>query len=36
VVEPGIRLRFVTEQPINIYKPAEAFDIDAGRSDVLL
>lgn len=36
VVEPGIRLRFVTEQPISIYKPAEAFDIDAGRSDVLL
>lgn len=36
VVEPGIRLRFVTEQPINIYKPAEAFDIDAGKSDVLL
>lgn len=36
VVEPGIRLRFVTEQPINIYKPAEAFDIDAGKNDVLL
>lgn len=36
VVEPGIRLRFVTEQPINIYKPAEAFDLDAGKSDVLL
>jgi hypothetical protein len=36
VVEPGIRLRFVTDQPIYIYKPAEAFDIDAGRSDVLL
>lgn len=36
VVEPGIRLRFVTDQPINIYKPAEAFDIDAGKNDVLL
>ena len=36
VVEPGIRLRLVTEQPITIYKPAEAFDIDAGKSDVLL
>lgn len=36
VVEPGIRLRFVTDQPIYIYKPAEAFDIDAGMRDVLL
>jgi hypothetical protein len=36
VVEPGIRLRFVTDQPIHIYKPAEAFDIDAGKNDVLL
>lgn len=36
VVEPGIRLRFVTDQPIHIYKPAEAFDLDAGKSDVLL
>jgi hypothetical protein len=36
VVEPGIRLRFVTDQPIHVYKPAEAFDLDAGKSDVLL
>ncbi len=36
VVEPGIRLRFVTDQPIYIFKPAEAFDIDAGKGDVLL
>lgn len=36
VVEPGIRLRFVTDQPIYIYKPAEAFDLDAGSNDVLL
>jgi hypothetical protein len=36
VVEPGIRLRFVTDQPIHVYKPAEAFDLDAGTSDVLL
>jgi hypothetical protein len=36
VVEPGIRLRFVTDQPIHIYKPAEAFDIDSGMRDVLL
>lgn len=36
VVEPGIRLRFVTDQPIYIYKPAEAFDLDAGKTDVLL
>ncbi|MFL1449105.1 conjugal transfer protein TraB [Pseudomonas tritici] len=36
VVEPGIRLRFVTDQPIHIYKPAEAFDLDAGKSDLLL
>lgn len=36
VVEPGIRLRFVTDQPIYIFKPAEAFDLDAGKGDVLL
>lgn len=36
VVEPGIRLRFVTDQPIYIYKPAEAFDLNAGSNDVLL
>ncbi|MCF5381940.1 conjugal transfer protein TraB [Pseudomonas syringae] len=36
VVEPGIRLQFITDQPINIYKPAEAFDLDGGKSDVLL
>nr|WP_152740706.1 conjugal transfer protein TraB [Pseudomonas sp. MWU12-2323] len=36
VVEPGIRLRFVTDQPIHVFKPAEAFDIDAGKNDVLL
>ncbi|KQW19838.1 MULTISPECIES: hypothetical protein [Pseudomonas] len=36
VVEPGIRLRFVTDQPIHVFKPAEAFDLDAGKGDVLL
>lgn len=36
VVEPGIRLRFVTDQPIHVFKPAEAFDLDASKSDVLL
>ena len=36
VVEPGIRLRFVTDQPIHVFKPAEAFDLNAGKSDVLL
>ncbi|HFX0929988.1 TPA: conjugal transfer protein TraB [Pseudomonas aeruginosa] len=36
VVEPGIRLRFVTDQPIHIYKPAEAFDLDGSSNDVLL
>ncbi len=36
VVEPGIRLRFVTDQPIFIFTPAEAFDIDAGAQNVLL
>lgn len=36
VVEPGIRLRFVTDQPIHVYQPAEAFDLDSGKSDVLL
>lgn len=36
VVEPGIRLRFVTDQPIYVFKPAEAFDLNAGKDDVLL
>lgn len=36
VVEPGIRLRFVTDQPIHVYKPAEAFDLDGSSNDVLL
>lgn len=36
VVEPGIRLRFVTDQPIQIYQPAEAFDIDGEMRDVML
>jgi hypothetical protein len=36
IVEPGIKLRFVTDQPIYIYQPAEAFDLDGGMRDVLL
>ena len=36
IVEPGIKLRFVTAQPMYIYKPAEAFDIDAAMRDVLI
>lgn len=36
LVEPGIKLRFITEQPIHIYTPAEAFDIDQGLHDVLI
>lgn len=36
VVEPGIRLRFVTDQPIHVYKPAETFDLDGSSNDVLL
>lgn len=36
IVEPGIKLRFITEQPIYIYTPAEAFDIDQGMHDVLI
>jgi hypothetical protein len=36
VVEPGIKLRFVTDQPISILKPAEAFDLKSKADDVLL
>lgn len=36
VVEPGIKLRFVTDQPISILKPAEAFDLNSKADDVLL
>ena len=36
VVEPGIKLRFVTDQPISILKPAEAFDVNSKADDVLL
>lgn len=36
IVEPGIKLRFVTDQPISILKPAEAFDVNSKADDVLL
>lgn len=36
IVEPGISLKFITEQEIKVYKAAEPFDIDAGRYDVLI
>ncbi|SED27317.1 hypothetical protein SAMN05216178_6564 [Pseudomonas saponiphila] len=36
IVEPGIKLQFITEQPIEVYKPSEPFDIDASRYDVLI
>lgn len=36
IVEPGIKLKFITEQPIKVYKAAEPFDIDASRYDVLI
>ncbi|MBF6043493.1 conjugal transfer protein TraB [Pseudomonas sp. ChxA] len=35
-VEPGIRLRFVTDQPIRVVKPLEPFDIDASMYDTLI
>lgn len=35
-VEPGIRLRFVTDQPIKVVKPLEPFDIDASMYDTLI
>ncbi|WP_323600976.1 conjugal transfer protein TraB [Pseudomonas putida] len=36
LVEPGIRLRFVTTQPIDVVKPLEPFDIDASMYDTLI
>lgn len=36
IVEPGIKLKFITEQPIEVFKPAEPFDVDADRYDVLI
>lgn len=36
IVEPGIKLKFITELPISVFKPAEPFDIDASRYDVLI
>lgn len=36
IVEPGVKLRFVTDQPISVVKPAEPFDIDAKNYDILL
>lgn len=36
LVEPGIRLRFVTDQPIRVVKPLEPFDIDASMYDTLI
>lgn len=35
-VEPGIHLRFVTDQPIKVVKPLEPFDIDASMYDTLI
>lgn len=36
LVEPGIRLRFITELPIKVVKPLEPFDIDDSMYDVLI
>lgn len=36
LVEPGIRLRFITTQPIDVVKPLEPFDIDASMYDTLI
>lgn len=36
LVEPGIKLRFVTDQPIRVVKPLEPFDIDASMYDTLI
>ncbi len=36
VVEPGIKLRFVTDQPIIVKLPADPFEIDPARYDILL
>lgn len=36
LVEPGIKLRFVTELPIKVLKPLEPFDIDASMYDTLI
>ncbi|MBA1305992.1 conjugal transfer protein TraB [Stutzerimonas stutzeri] len=36
LVEPGIKLRFVTELPIKVVKPLEPFDIDASMYDTLI
>ncbi|MCY1464094.1 hypothetical protein D9M71_820740 [compost metagenome] len=36
IVEPGIKLRFVTDQTFRVLKPAEAFDIDPGMYDTLI
>lgn len=36
VVEPGIKLRFVTDQPITVELPADPFDVDPARYDILI
>jgi hypothetical protein len=36
LVEPGIRLRFVSDQTIRVLKPLEPFDIDASMYDTLI
>ena len=36
LVEPGIKLRFVTELPIRVLKPLEPLDIDASMYDTLI
>ncbi len=36
IVEPGIKLRFVTDQTFRVLKPAEPFEIDPGMYDTLI
>jgi hypothetical protein len=36
LVEPGIRLQFVSDQPISVLKPLEPFDIDSSMYDTLI
>ncbi|WGK63523.1 conjugal transfer protein TraB (plasmid) [Halopseudomonas sp. SMJS2] len=36
VVEPGIKLRFVTDQPITVELPADPFEVDPARYDILI
>ena len=36
LVEPGIKLRFVTDQPITVELPADPFEVDPARYDILI